>query len=187
MDTLILSKFDVAERQLLQSINMFFREEDPVSIHTLAEAASQVLMDIGKEYGAKSFLKDNDLIRDDKKKEWRSHMSKSKNFFKHADTDKDDKHEFKLIFNDFSIFDGMNMHNSIKKQWVPETLAFSGWFGVAHSALIKNNSDFSNLLNNAKQSGRLPDPKNKQLICELITALRNGSFSVEGVSLKYGL
>ena len=37
---LLLSKFDVAERQLLQAIRLFFKEEDEVSIHTLSEAAA---------------------------------------------------------------------------------------------------------------------------------------------------
>jgi hypothetical protein len=67
---MLLSKFDVAERQLLQAIRMFFGEEDPVSIHTLAEAAAQVLNDIGEKYGARSFLRDSDIIREDKRKEW---------------------------------------------------------------------------------------------------------------------
>jgi hypothetical protein len=68
--SMLLSKFDVAERQLLQAIRMFFGEEDPVSIHTLAEAAAQVLNDIGEKYGARSFLRDSDIIREDKRKEW---------------------------------------------------------------------------------------------------------------------
>ena len=45
MTKIVLTKFEVAERQLLQAINMFFREDDPVSIQTLAEAANQVLHD----------------------------------------------------------------------------------------------------------------------------------------------
>ncbi|MCI0917470.1 hypothetical protein JNA64_09870 [Pseudomonas stutzeri] len=59
----ILTKFDAAERQLLQAIRLFFREEDAISIHTLPEAASQILYDIGKETGIKSMFRDSDRIR----------------------------------------------------------------------------------------------------------------------------
>ena len=187
MEPIILTKFDVAERQLLQAINMFFRNEDPVSIHTLAEAASQVLNDIGKNYGAKSFLRDNDLIRDDKKKEWLRLLFKSRNFFKHANKDKDSSHEFKEIFNDFSILDATNMYTLIKKAWVPETMAFQAWFAVAYPHLIKEGSEFSKVVEIAKNNGLLPDPKNRQLLYELIRTIREGEHVVANINLKYGL
>lgn len=100
-----LTKFDVAERQLLQSIRLLFRDEDPVSIHTLSESALQVLRDIGSEFGTTSRLRDNDLIRPDKKKEWYRALAKSRNFFKHADKDKTSIHEFDTEANIFSILD----------------------------------------------------------------------------------
>ena len=187
MATLVLSKFDVAEHQLLQAITMFFRDEDPVSIHTLCEAAAQVLSDIGKKYGAKSFLRQSDIIREDKKKEWLSYLFKSRNFFKHADRDKDKHHEFKTELNDFSLLDAVNMYAAIKKEWVPETLAFQSWFAVEHPNLIKEGSYLSSMFETAGKNGYLPDPKDKQLLYELIRMMREGRYVMGGVSLKYGL
>ncbi|WP_426357868.1 hypothetical protein ACPUVO_15640 [Pseudocolwellia sp. HL-MZ19] len=112
----MLSKFDVAERQLLQAIRMFFNDEDPISIHTLAEAAAQVICDIGTDYGVKSNLRESDKIREDKKNEWRKILFKSRNFFKHADKDKNELHEFNTELNDFSLFDAVVMYGGIKKK-----------------------------------------------------------------------
>ncbi len=187
MDTILLSKFDVTERQLLQAINMFFREEDTVSIHTLSEAAIQILRDIGADFGVKSMIRDNDIIRDDKKKEWQNVLSRSKNFFKHADRDKNEKHEFTPEFNDFSLLEGIDLHGSIKKLWMPETIIFQSWFGVAHPDLVKENSDLHAMLNTAKAGGRLPDPSNKEFMYSAINMIKHGDLITGKVSMKYGL
>jgi hypothetical protein len=187
MAMIVLSKFDVAERQLLQAITMFFHDEDPVSIHTLAEAAAQVLSDIGEKYGAKSFLRESDKIREDKKKEWLGYLFKSRNFFKHADRDKDGRHEFKTEFNDFSLLDAVHMYTAIKKQWVPETLVFQSWFAVEYPNLIEKGSDFSKMFETARNNNRLPDPKDKQLLYEFIRMMREGRHVVGNVNLECGL
>ena len=187
MDILLLSKFDVAERQLLQAISMFFREEDPVSIHTLSEAAVQILRDIGPDFGVKSMIRDNDIIREDKKKEWQNILSRSKNFFKHADRDKNDKHEFKPEFNDLSLLEGINLHGSIKKLWMPETIVFQSWFGVAHPDLVKENSDLYNMIKTAKAGGRLPDPLNKKYMYSVIEIIKDGGLKMDKMTIKYGL
>lgn len=184
---MLLSKFDVAERQLLQAIRMFFGDEDLVSIHTLAEAAAQVLSDIGGEFGAKSFLRDSDMIREEKKKEWLGHIFKSRNFFKHADRDKDQLHEFENEFNDFSLLDAVSMYAIIKKRWVPETLVFQIWFAVAHPNLMKEGNDWSKMFEAARKDGNLPDPQNKDFLLKSIKAMRQGVRVIDNLTLEYGL
>ncbi|WP_065935085.1 hypothetical protein [Pseudomonas sp. 28 E 9] len=76
-----LTKFDVAERQLFLAIRLFFREEAPISIHTLSKAASQIPYDIGSSLGAKSILRDTDFIRNERMREWHQLLFKSRNFF----------------------------------------------------------------------------------------------------------
>ena len=122
-----LTKFDVAERQLMQAIRLFSLQQDPVSIHTLAEAAAQVLYDIGDDYGVKSLTRDIERIRPEKTKEWLAIIHSSRNFFKHADRDKQATHEFKEIFNDMSLLDAVNMYTTIKKRWTPESFIFFVW------------------------------------------------------------
>ncbi|MFZ6049397.1 hypothetical protein ACFW0H_25150 [Pseudomonas sp. CR3202] len=119
-----LTKLDVAERQLLTAINLFFQEQDAVSIHTLSEAASQVLHDFGRSRGVKSIFRDSDKIRPDKKKEFLYYLFKFRNFFKHADKDVHEVYEFEEDINIFSLLDAVKVHRSIKGALTPETLAF---------------------------------------------------------------
>ncbi len=166
---------------------MFFNEEDPVSIHTLAEASSQVLCDIGNDFGVKSSIRESDLIRDDKKKEWRRILFKSRNFFKHADKDKNEVLEFKTDFNDFSLFDAVVMYGGIKKKLVPETLAFTSWFMVRYPNIIREDTDLALMYSSAKARGVLPEVKSKKSFSEAIELMRRDEFGIKKVELSYGL
>ncbi|WP_051147650.1 hypothetical protein [Agarivorans albus] len=187
MEKLRLTKFDVAERQLFQAIRMFFREEDAVSVHTLVEAANQVLSDIGKDFGAQSFLRENDWIKEGKEKEWLRHMFKSRNFFKHADCDKDVAYEFRTDINHFSLIDGISMYSTIKKSWVPETIVFQMWFCVEYPSLHNKDSDFNQMVENGVSARQIPESTNLKHFSELITTLRNSNTVTSGVTLEYGL
>jgi hypothetical protein len=182
-----LNKFDVAERQLLQAIRMFFDEQDEVSIHTLSEAASQVLHDIGKKSGVFSIVRDNDQIRPESRSEWLAAIFSSRNFFKHADRDATKVHEFKAVFNDFSLLDAMNMYTTLKKRWTPETLNFMVWFGLAHPHLVRNDSDLYPVLAKLQANGNEARADNKKHFARVITALREGKLSAPNLDLSYGL
>ena len=185
--TLSLSKFDVAERQLLQAIRMFFAEEDAVSIHTLSEAAGQVLHDIGKTKGVFSLVRDYERIRPERKKEWLDAIFRSRNFFKHADKDANAVREFKDVFNDFSLLDSMNMYATLKKRWTPETLMFMVWFGLAHPHLVRETADLHEVLQRLKANHDNVTAENKRHFAKLIRALRSGELSAPNVDLTYGL
>lgn len=187
MATLRLSKFDVAERQLLQAITLFFRNEDPVSIHTLTEASVQVLIDIGKEHGATSFLRESDLIREEHKKEWLHYVNKSRNFFKHADRDPNEIHEFNTIVNDYALLDAVAMYERIKKKWVPETLVFNVWLGIEHPNLLLEGSEYQQMFARAIADGRLPATADKGVMAEMIEKIRSGQLSYPNLCLELGL
>ena len=107
--SILLSKFDVAERQFNQAVALFFDRADPVSIHTLAEASFQVLYDIRAQFDGVSLVRDSEYVRTEKKKEWNGYMVASRNFFKHADRDPDAVQEFMDIFKHFSMIDAANL------------------------------------------------------------------------------
>ena len=123
-----LSKFDAAERQLIQAINLFLDEGDQISIHTLIEAANQILRDIGKAHGATSFVRNHPQIPDERKSDFYKALSKSKNFFKHADKDKEEILDFDPTINHLSLLEGAALHTQIKKSVIPEILVFELWF-----------------------------------------------------------
>lgn len=85
-----VSKLEAAERQLRQAIRLFFQRGDEVSIHTLAAAAYQVLIDLCKHKNIHREIEDSKIlesmgIKDEVIKAFR----KPQNFFKHSGSEPD--------------------------------------------------------------------------------------------------
>jgi hypothetical protein len=75
------------------AIVLHFEDRDPVSIHTLACAAYNIVLDINRHRGGSPmFVKDRYLTT--KPPETRTDINRPENFFKHADRDPDDSLEF---------------------------------------------------------------------------------------------
>ena len=188
-DSWQFSKFEVAERQLLQAIRLFFSRGDEVSVHTLAEAAAQVLYDTRHQHGGgNSIFRDSDRIRPEYKKEWLQHLFRSRNFFKHGNTDPTATHEFKASFNHFSLLDAVNLYASAKKAWTPETLIYFSWFILTYPNIIKDDDPL--LLSYVKSSLAGPDPVdlgNFETWSCCIKELRSGSRQLDNVILDMGL
>src|SRR3989338_5719430 len=110
-----ISKLDAAKRQLDTAIILFFKQADPVSIHTLTAAAHQVLKDIGKLENIKSFLKDSGLIRKEYEKEYLTIISEAENFFKHADKDPHKLLQFNPQQTESLLLDAVEMYMQITK------------------------------------------------------------------------
>lgn len=124
MTAITLNKLDVATRQLNQAIRLFFDKGDSVSIHTLAEAAVQILRDTG----GKSPLRDSDYIRPAKKGEWLRQLAHARNFFKHADRDSEASLLFYPDANHFSIVEGVMLLGQRTGRFTAETVLFQAWF-----------------------------------------------------------
>lgn len=85
-----LTKLEVAQRQLETAVCLYFDDGDPVSIHTLAAAASEIINGVCKAAGSPvRTMRDRalDYIRPEYQDEVRRALSMSQNFFKHADRD----------------------------------------------------------------------------------------------------
>lgn len=180
-----LSKFDVAERQLLQAIRMFFREEDPISIHTLTEAASQVLRDIGKKRGAKSMIHQLEHVPKEFRDQWFTLISQSKNFFKHADRDPDHVHRFDPVVNEFVIFDSLVMYRHLTDKMPVEATAYTIWFGLNYAYLINKSSGVWGFFEQIPEELREPKREDKSLFYSFIEeGMRSGESSTKGEEQK---
>jgi len=84
-----VTKLDAAKRQLETAIRLWFHSGDPVSIHTLAAAARQVLVDINTKREGEPMGADRPEIRPEARKRAHAVFAKAENFFKHADRDSD--------------------------------------------------------------------------------------------------
>lgn len=87
--TFTIRKVEAAQRQVDTAIRLWFADAEPVSIHTLACAAHQIVHDINADRGGEGLLFDSDVIKDEFRIEFQREMKKAPNFFKHADRDPD--------------------------------------------------------------------------------------------------
>ena len=134
LPSVYISKLDAAKRQLETAIQIFFKSGDIVSIHTLAYAAHTLLYDLGKTQNIQSLLKDQfvSIIKPDKKDEIINKLNKSANFFKHADRDSSDTHEFNSFETELFILDGVLMYTYLTKEWPPILHIYRSWYFLEH-------------------------------------------------------
>jgi len=138
-----VSKIAAAKSQLLEAINLFFEERDPISIHTLTCAALQILHDHFDDVGQVwdhnlIFHYDSIYVKDEYRKEYAEHVHKVRNFFKHADRDlKAGKTsiEFNTEENAFYILEAARCLKIIEGGnyvFHPEFRAFICWYGLKY-------------------------------------------------------
>jgi|SRR5579863_7369766 len=136
MGELQISKLDAARRQLETAVRLYFSEADPVSIHTLTAAAHRLLSDVGESRGATPMLTQSLLqnVRPDKVGEARRRLSAAANFFKHADRDPDDVHEFNPAQTEILLFDACFKYKELTGELVPTLGVYQAWFWLGPGA-----------------------------------------------------
>ena len=102
-----ISKSDAAARQLDVAIKLWFNEEDPVAVHTLACAACQIVHDLCPK---EELLYRSLNIKDEYRKKTIRWLKSPSNFFKHAEKDPNEVIEFKPAFNEvFIVFSSIGL------------------------------------------------------------------------------
>jgi hypothetical protein len=99
-----ITKMEAARRQLRIAIRLWFGDDDPVAIHTLASAAHDILHTLYRRKGMKGLLFDSKEVKDEFRAEWARGIKASANFFKHADRDADGTFEFIPFLNEILLF-----------------------------------------------------------------------------------
>lgn len=103
MASIKLGKIDVACRQINTAITLWFTGGDPVSVHTLACSAYQIIHDINQQIGSRDLLYDSLVFKDEYRKEVVDQLKRSYNFFKHAEKDSTKTIEFNPASTDVFI------------------------------------------------------------------------------------
>lgn len=135
--SLKISKTDAAKRQLEAAIRMWFHDGDPVSIHTLAAAAHQVVHDLGKARGITAVLRELRDIRPEYKKQMQQAVARDENFFKHADRDPDALLDFKPITTTFFLMDAVLTYEALTGERPPILRTFQMWMMLQDPQLVK--------------------------------------------------
>ena len=127
-----VTKALAAERQLSCAIRNFFRNEDPISIHTLIGAVDQLLIDIAEERGVTLYIQ-NMLIQafpGPLLAKVQKEIRKPRNFFKHADKDPNDTLMFYPQANYLSIWFVSESFVQLFPDSCKAVNAFRNWFLV---------------------------------------------------------
>jgi hypothetical protein len=91
---IVITKLDAATRQLHTAIELWFREGDPVSIHSLISAAMGILAPIAEDRKTWKGTYDTTYIRPGLEEEYLALMKVHQNFFKHGSKDPDESIKF---------------------------------------------------------------------------------------------
>ena len=135
-----ISKIDAAKRQLETAIVLYFSNADPVSIHTLSAASHEIIQDLCKPVGIKSAIKDLNMVKEEKRDEYKKLVNSAQNFFKHADKDADRLYEFIPATTEFLIFDACWMYQQLTTE-VPRLFhIFSIWFYFNEPDIIRDDA-----------------------------------------------
>lgn len=135
-----INKMDSAKRQLNEAIKMFFEGRDSISIHTIACAAQQILLDLREDKGIKSEFYDNEYIRPDKRNKFINKVRKPQNYFKHSKSDPDEILDFNPEESQFIIFDSCLLYNGLNNDSnnkIFEMQLFVCWFIRKNPSIIR--------------------------------------------------
>ena len=141
---MILTKLEVAKRQINVAIRMYFHHDDEVSIHTLAASSRNVLVDLCKRKGLEPpMLQDTMMkkfIKPEHHKAVRERAREAENFFKHADKDPDNSYDFPVGSTAFKIFDGVEAYEALTGGLTPEMKVFKSWWLVQNKDAVRDDA-----------------------------------------------
>ncbi len=167
----LVTKLEVAERQLRVAVRLFFERRDLIAVHTLATAAQEVVRQLAKPHGFKGIYEYVDqLIRPENRKELIDMLRTPQNFFKHAGKDAKQKLEFHYEVTKFHLLDAVLLCSSLKGlPLAPEFAALIGWFMAKYPDIFIDNGD--GIMAAAKQLARGIDFDDFELIVSAIDSL----------------
>lgn len=152
-----VSKIGAARRQLIEAVNLFFEQRDPVTVHTLVGASLNILHDHFDTDAAWDsnlmFHPESIYIKDEYRKEWITLIRDAKNFFKHADRDLKKGRgeiEFETDMNIFQILEAIRCLRVVEAdefEFLPEFKVFFVWFALKYPHMIIDNPFAKNLGN----------------------------------------
>lgn len=130
-DELFISKLDAARRQLETAILLYFNESDHVSIHTITNAAYNILKDLTDKYSGNPMVVKGLMlmfIRDEYKDEMHKQIYEAENFFKHANRDAKKVLKFNPIQTEYLLLDACLKYQELTLERKPIFQVYQLWY-----------------------------------------------------------
>ncbi len=132
-----ITKIDAVRRQLRTAIRMFFEDKDTVSAYTLAVAVEGILEGLLKQKAVRHPLRESDLIRPERKKEFLQILDRPRNFFKHAATDPNEVLEFNSVMLSHILIECSMLYEMYSGRSLREGWVFFVWFGIHYPDVVR--------------------------------------------------
>jgi hypothetical protein len=175
VSTITVTKIDAALRQLRTAIELWAADGDPVSIHTLAYSAHQIVHDLNRKAKGPHMLLDMPNIRKERQGEFVAMVKRDANFFKHADARKHKEPpslEFTVALNDMFIMITIVGLGFLNQQLSKHEQGFLLWYRLHYPEMIEEESgrDLQSTLSIEERNAYLQLPKSEflQAFAEII-------------------
>lgn len=152
-----VTKLEVARRQIAEAVRLFFERRDAVSIHTLTSAGHQVLADVGSRSGWAGIFRNEELIRPEKRSEWKQIINSAGNFFKHADKDPEDTLDFQADLTQHLLFDAVYLFRWLTADLFPEAMAFALWYVLRYPDALVDTEETKTWMRQVQSLGLRPN------------------------------
>jgi hypothetical protein len=127
-----VTKLEAAQRQLTVATELFFRDADPVSVHTLVAASYNIIRDLSKHRGAPDMVVKGFLLTTVSKaqrKEVAKWLNSFENFFKHADHDPNGEIEFSAGITEAMLIDAWAQYERLEGSLTEAGKVLKFWTG----------------------------------------------------------
>lgn len=137
-----ISKLDAARRQLRCAIELWFRDADPVSIHTLTFAAHQILSDLCFLKTGADMLCRSAIINPVYQREVIEIFNRHGNFFKHADRDPQEIVDFPPEMSEAFLVLAIGCLQALGESLTPTETAFYTWEALHRPKWLDRQHEF---------------------------------------------
>lgn len=133
-----ITKLDAAQRQLQTAVLLWFTGGDPVSIHTLAYAAYEIIHAVSKRMNPnrRDLLFDSLVVKDEHRGDFNFVLKKHANFFKHGNKADETEIDFYPVASElfimFSIL-GLSSCGAVRSD---EEVAYLAWIQIHHPEFL---------------------------------------------------
>jgi hypothetical protein len=141
--TMKVSKLDAARFQLATAIDLWQNDADPVSAHSLAYSAYQVIHDLNRKAKGPPLLLDAQNVKPEDTQSFVNEVKFFSNFFKHADDRRKakkkpepDEVEFNPLVNEIFLAFCVKGLKYLKQQPTAQEQAFESWFSIENPHVL---------------------------------------------------
>jgi hypothetical protein len=155
MTKLEISKLEAAKRQLVTAVRLYFDYGDEVSIHTLAAASRNILVNLCEHRRVAHPISLDSLLQDFvmpvHHKAFRVKYREGENFLKHADRDPNEVLSFNPELTSFLILEGVEAFSVLSVDQVEDFHIYRGWWLLHNQGCLKTaTKEFLDSLNGVK-------------------------------------